>query len=279
MHHAICLSLALTGILVPGASAAGTVQAPTVPEASTPVEPSLREECFVIEQLDSDLALDPWQLLGAPLNTRGAERASEAARVVGLLQWRRSETPSAYTLEWDVRFPEDDTRLLVVERVEGPKRTLVFREMQPRSGRTLCADWLDAGATLRLREWSGPQGIQERLTDVGDGRFTLDFLEQLRAGGETPERVRLFDPLSRSFEILTVHSEQGAAGERWEGRRRVVLERADGTQAGAYLLEGSQVLGFQWQSGNLRVRRIESDEYERRLQALLRGPGPEPAAE
>ncbi|HVS17360.1 MAG TPA: hypothetical protein VMT18_02080 [Planctomycetota bacterium] len=222
--------------------------------------PASRLETFVLEQVDPLEAGDPWALLGG--------WAGAAPETVGFLSWRRSAGEAGPTLEWDLRFSERETRLLEVERGEAGGAGLVYREMQPHAGRTLSAEWIDDGTALRLREWGGPQGLQLRLEDCAGGRFRLSLLEELRGNATPPRSARVFDPLSRRFEHLTIDVEEGAVDGPWAGARLVRLSRADGSSAGAWFLRGEAVLGFQWQAGGLRARRIDAEEYSRRLEEL-----------
>ena len=219
-----------------------------------------RVETFVIEQVDPLEVGDPWALLGgAPATSR---------EEVGFLLWRRSEGEAGPTLEWDLHFSERETRLLEVERPgpEGPG--LVYREMQPSAGRTLTAEWVDDGSALRLREWGGRQALQLRVEDCAGGRFRLGLLEELRVAPEPPRAARVFDPLARRFEHLTLEVELAADAGPWAGTRMLRLLRSDGSSAGTWLLREGAVLGFQWQAGGLRARRIDVDEYTRRLEEL-----------
>jgi hypothetical protein len=221
----------------------------------------VREEAYVLEQVDPLAAGDLWTLLGAP--ARGTSPLE-----VGTLLWRRSEQAGVLTLEWDLSFHDRGTRVLEVERHAEDGVTLLYRELGPRSGRTLCADWIDEASALRLREWGGRNLQQSRLEAAAGGRFPLGLLEDLRAATQPPRSASVFDPLARSFEHLDIAVEEGQAGSPWAGTRLVRLARADGTSAGAWLLGDGVVLGFQWQSGGLRARRIGLDEYRRRLEAL-----------
>lgn len=227
-----------------------------------------RQEAYVLEQADPLAAGDLWTLLGAP--ARGADGAPSgtAPSEVGMLLWRRSEQDGVLTLEWDLSFHESRTRVLEVERHAEDGTLLVYRELQPRSGRTLCADWIDEASSLRLREWGGRHLQQSRLEAVAGGRFRLGLLEDLRAATQAPGSVSVFDPLSRSFEPLDIAVEQGPPGSPWANARLIRLTRADGTGAGAWLVGDEGVLGFQWQSGGMRARRIDLDEYRRRMETL-----------
>jgi hypothetical protein len=229
--------------------------------------PAQRVEAFVLEQVDPLAAVDLWTLLGAPPRTPYGEAATPPEEL-GFLQWRRSEDGPVRTLEWDLLFNESETRLLEVERRDAAGESLVWREMQPRSGRTLCADRIDEGATLRLREWGGRDGRQVRLVDCAGGRFRLGLLEELRESAQPPPAASVFDPLARRFEHLAVSVETGAADGPWAGARLVRLTREDGSSAGTFLVREGAVVGFQWQAGGLRARRIELDEYRLRLEQL-----------
>lgn len=239
------------------------LQAPAAAQAT----PAPRVEAFVLEQVDPLAAGDLWTLLGAPPRTPYGEVATPPEEV-GFLLWRRSVDEGGITLEWDLCFHESETRVLEIERREAQATHLVYREMQPRSGRTLRADWIDEGSTLRLREWGGRNGQQLRLEDCAGGRFRLGLLEELREASELPSSMRVFDPLSRRFEHLTVSVEAGAPDGPWAAGRLLRLTRDNGSSAGAWLVRDGVPVAFQWQSGGLRARRIDLAEYERRLEQL-----------
>lgn len=132
--------LALAALGVPSAPQEGAV---------------VRQEAYVLEQVDPLAAGDVWTLLGAPARGTDATSSGAAPAEVGMLLWRRSEQDGVLTLEWDLSFHESRTRVLEVERQAEDGTQLVYRELQPRSGRTLCADWIDEASALRLREWGG----------------------------------------------------------------------------------------------------------------------------
>lgn len=228
----------------------------------------VRQEAYLLEQVDPLAAGDVWTLLGAPAAGGQGAVAGTSPVEIGMLLWRRSEQAGVLTLEWDLSFHENGTRVLEVERHADDGTTLVYREMQPRSGRTLCADWIDEASALRLREWGGRNLQQSRLEAEAGGRFRLGLLEDLRGAAPTPGSASVFDPLSRSFEHLDIAVEQAAAESPWAGARLIRLTRADGTNAGTWLQGDDGVLGFQWQSGGMRARRIGLDDYRRRMQAL-----------
>jgi hypothetical protein len=240
--------------------------APQAPDTPS-VAPAQRIEAFVLEQVDPLAAADLWTLLGTPPSTPYGEAATPPQEQ-GFLLWKCSADGAARTLEWDLLFGESQTRLLEVERRDGSGESLVYREMQPRSGRTLRADWLDEGATLRLREWGGRDGRQARLEGAAGGRFRLGLLEDLRTDAQPASAASVFDPLARRFEHLAVAVEVGASDGPWAGARLVRLTREDGSSAGACLVRDGGVVGFQWQAGGLRARRNELDEYRLRLEQL-----------
>lgn len=233
--------------------------------SSAPQESALvRQEAFVLEQVDALTAGDAWALLGAPARREGGN-AGEQPEELGLLLWRRSESAGVLTLEWDLRFHESQTRVIEVERYGDHGSTLVYRELQPRSGRTLSADRVDEASALRLREWGGPNLQQSMIESVPGARFRLGLLEDLREAVDPPTSASVFDPLSRSFEHLVVAAEQGPAEGPWSGARLIRISRADGTSGGNWLLRDGLVVGFQLQAGGLRARRIGLDEYEQRV--------------
>lgn len=247
-------------------TAVGAAAQTPAPEAAP-----TRVETFVIERDETPGAgSDPWSLLAGDV--------APSQEPAGYLLWRRSEGEDGATLEWDVRFLERDTRVLEIERPAAAGAALVYRELRPQSGRTLSAEWVEQGSALRLREWGGPEGLQLRLDDCDGGRFRLGLLEDLRAAAAPPRAARVFDPLGRRFEHLAVEVEHGPADGPRSGARIVRLTREDGSSAGAWLLRGEEVLGFQWQAGGLRARRIDAQEYDRRMAEIERRRASEDAA-
>jgi hypothetical protein len=218
---------------------------------------ALREECFVLEQVAEE--------------GRSSGGRDEAPQVVGVARCRRLLLDEGWQLEWDVHFLEEQTRVLHVERWSASGVAMIWRELRPRSGRTVTAQWSDEGRALLVREWGGPQRVEVEVPAPGGGVLPLGLLELAREGVVEGGVLRTFDPLARAFEPLRM-----SQALEVDGTRRVELRREDGTQAATWWLDGEGLSGFCWQGGGLRARRVGAGEYEERLQPA---PPPEPVAD
>jgi hypothetical protein len=49
---------------------------------------------------------------------------------------------------------------------------------------------------------------------------------------------------------------------------------ADGTSAGRYAFEGTELIGFSWQTGGARARRIPAEDWRAAVESLERGSAP-----
>jgi hypothetical protein len=226
-----------------GAELAATVGAAEVVEA----------EHFVLE-------LEPEDPLG--------EQGPLAVTPVGLAVWRRRLVGDSEQVEWQVRFTEagfDDTQVLHVERLGSERTKLVWREWRQRGGRTLVGDWIEEDRHLRLLEWGQRETLRLTIPFEKDTILPLALQERARRGPPIEAPVRLFDPLSRSFERVTVEVTE-LGGE--PSRRAVAVRRADGSLVSAWEFAGSELVSFQWQAGTLRGRRISAEEYRARRRAL-----------
>lgn len=186
---------------------------------------------------------------------------------VGLATWRRRVEADGQQCEWELRFRDDDTRVLQVERVRDGRRELVWREWRPGSGRTLLASRDPASASIELVEWGRRQSLRLRFEAAGAALFPLELLELARRGELAAGPLTLFDPLSRSLSevraAITVADRPEPSAER-----TLALSRPDGTCAGTWRLRGEELLGFRWQDGGLEARRIDAEEHARRLAAM-----------
>ena len=234
-------------------------------QPQTPVEPTdsgtlqvdaplLREELFAVEQVagTSDLA--------AASELSASSRSPEGTTALGVVRCRRLTLPEGEQLEWDVQFLGDGARVLHIERSGSSGNSLVWREILPGAGRTVTARCLRDGSQLAVREWAGRLDQKSEIAAPQPLSLPLQLLEQARANAALPPQALVFDPLARQLEAWTVSVE-----ELDSGARRVDLARADGTLAARWFLSGQDLVGFQWQGGNLRGRRITSEEYERLL--------------
>lgn len=238
-----------------------TLQAPPPPaDAGAP-----REEHFVLELLDPVLASEVDAL--APGADGGARVLADVQRA-GLAVCRRRDDDGVRTLEWDVRLPHHDVRVLHVESRVGASERLIWRELEPGAGRSVSVERSAAG--LERREWAGRTGKREGVHPVPAARYPLDVLEALRARAlEDGAVLAGFDPLSNSIEELRVRTTELDAGDL----RLLELVRADGTRFARYLLRGEELLAFQWQAGCLRGRRVERADFERAALEFEQAPG------
>lgn len=229
-----------------------------VPEDVPAVESSaggvvLREEFFVLEVLPADLD---------PLVAHDLERSHAEALVVGLAACRRRHDGSGRTLEWDLRFPEEDVRVLHVEHERSAGPSLVWREWQSNRGRTITLE-STAGGGARILEWGGPRPVRRELPP--GARLPLGVLDELRNGVLVEGDCRVFNPLSYQLDNLRVRLR-----ETTPTRRIAELLRPDGSSAATYIFEGTDLVAFQWQAGHLRARRIDATDYLHRLAAAAR---------
>jgi len=220
------------------------------PAADQAPTDALREEYFVVEQ----------PATAAERATKGREESTDS---VGLVCCRRLALDDGWQVEWDVRFPAEETRLLQIERHGSTGTSLVWREMRPGAGRTLTAEWSEEGDGLIVREWSGRQRREEELPARTGAILPLHLLELLREDTLADGRLLVFDPLSRSLDAVTLRTTL-----QDDATRSAELVRDDGTLAGVWQLDGERLLSFQWQGGDLRARRISRDEYRERLEPV-----------
>jgi hypothetical protein len=239
--------------------------------------PQLREEFFALS-----LPVPATPLAPDATGAREHALAAPPAPPVGVVCLRKSAVPSGEQLEWEFTFPDEQLRVLHVERLtkSGPK--LVWRELRPGAGRTLLSEWNAQGRELDVVEWGRPQIARHRLDASEGALFPLFLLELARKGGALQGRHQLFDPTSLSLESIEMETRyfgepvgaaHAAAGDSdeptpigpqaFELRREVRLSRDDGTCAGSYVFQGTELLSFQWQSGGLEARRISAEDYER----------------
>ena len=244
----LCLA-ALAALGGAGHDGAASVDAGGAPREESGV---LREEFFVLEALPEDPGPDLERVLGRP---------HVEARVVGLAALRRRVDEQGRTLEWDLRFPGEDVRVLHVERIGQLGPSLVWREWQADRGRTITLESSAGG--ISILEWGGERPVRGELEP--GATLPLALLEDLRAGVIRTGSFPVFDPLSRQLAELRVQ-----VSELISARRLVQLRRPDGSSAGTYLFEGADLVAFQWQAGHLRARRIDATDYLQRLAAAAR---------
>jgi hypothetical protein len=220
--------------------------------------------------------------------------ADGRVRVVGWVEWRRTELARGRQLQCEVRFA-DGERVLHVERLTSNDARLVWREIGERSGRSLFAEWSRDGHGLRMLEWGRDGARRGHIGADGTVVMPLYLIELARAGAATQGRFATFDPLGRRLEPLVLRTSyelgharpaaarrdareddvQGPAAEApFAPLRTVELVHADGTSAGRYAFEGTELIGFSWQAGGARARRIPAEDWRAAVESLERGSAP-----
>lgn len=183
-----------------------------------------------------------------------------------LVEWRRSRQPDGLSLELQVHFLESGISTYHVEQLSAGRTRLVYRELVPRSGRTLLVEWTRGATALRCTEWGVGGRLVEEL-DAGQGAvFPLYLAELLRAGHSTEGAQKVLDPLARNLEAQWIRTSYGPDGESGF-LRSAEVRREDGSLAVRYDFRGSELVGIQWQEGGWRARRISPEDFERRLRA------------
>jgi hypothetical protein len=186
-----------------------------------------------------------------------------------------------------VRFA-DGERVLHVERLTPDDARLVWREIGERSGRSLFAEWTRDGHALRMLEWGRDGARRGRIEGTDTVVMPLYLIELARSGAATQGRYATFDPLGRRLEPLVLRTsyELGVArpalaaapaaepGAPATPLRTVELLRPDGTSAGRYAFEGDRLVGFRWQAGGARARRIPAAEWRAAVESLERVSSP-----
>ncbi len=242
-------------------------------QAQSALSAGLREEYFVLELApDPGAGVDPLTLSPRELTPEGA-----LTELVGFAVLRGSGAGEGRQVELDLRFLERGTRVLQVERGDAGRTGMTWRELRATDGRTLHVEREAGAAAVSLREWSGPRLVRSEIPAAPGACLPLELLERIRAGGIEAGALSVLDPLSRGFESLDLRLERLPRPDSAPGAelRRAELVREDGTSAGRYLFEGTELLAFQWQEGGLRARRVEREDYLRRWTNLGAAPGAE----
>ena len=169
---------AVTGLAWIGAALGATIPAAARAAARAEGEPRARIEHFVLEHRDGSLRPD------------GTAQVLRVGRAL----WRRVDEGEDTVLELEVSLPEEDARLLLVERLSGDERFLVWRELRPSGGRSVVAQTLEAEALRwRCTSWGARRNAlrSETARAARDGGF-LEIAERARAAAQSalPERAR-----------------------------------------------------------------------------------------
>lgn len=221
---------------------------------------------------------------------RGSVQLREAARAgaVGLVVLRRREVDGGWQLEQDVAFPFEEVRLMAVECLDPRSPRLVWREVAPGGGRTIFAEWTAESERLKAVEWGLDGSLRESISTTRGAVMPQYLLELARRGRLVAGRFEVFDPISGELETWSVElsyrrrearSDAGGESPRGAGdyTRRLEFRREDGSLAGRYDFDGTQLVRFQWQAGSLVARRISPEAYEdTRLRWGLDGDTSEP---
>lgn len=196
---------------------------------------------------------------------------ADGPRPIGSLAWIARGAAGALELEWDVDFPRDHLRLLVLERLGPAGAGLVWRELTD-PARSLTVEWAPQSGELVLREWAREGTLRETRTSAQGAVLPLYLLEMARAGDLVQGRFQVFEATARALvgmELSTSYGKPDVPGE-WAtpcpppiaAERRVELRREDGTLAGRYRFQGDELIGFEWQEGGVRGRRVERAVFE-----------------
>jgi hypothetical protein len=194
----------------------------------------------------------------------------DRATPVGIARLYRIPDPAGgVRLEWETRFFQPAVRVLAVERLAHDSIGLVWRELGGR-GRTVHVAWDPASGAVEARE-AGGAAIRRREHNAGDGLFTpLFLLEQMRCERLSAGVFRRLDPATGESEPLRFEA-QPALQPFAPALRYGVWRRADGSLAGAYLLRGEELLGYQLQAGGPLARRVSSERFSA-LERAFRSP-------
>jgi hypothetical protein len=210
--------------------------------APPPLVP-LRRECFVIE---------------AP--GAAADRAP-----LGWAEFLRRESAGGMVLECEYVFVregrEERWRVRHVEQLDSKGPRLVWREIGTAAGRTLTLEREPDSEQWRCQAFESDEAVRCAIDTSHGAVFPLYLLELARKGQFGAAELYLFDPLETALclrRVSTVYSPAG--GTR---ARTLEIQRPDGTLAGRYVFEGTELSSFQCQEGGWRARRIDPEEYAR----------------
>lgn len=230
------------------------------PHASAPHETS--SEYFLVEWAGENP--HPWK------EYRGAKGLEHAAREghLGLVEIHRRPVARGWQLEQEIVFPFEEMRLLAVECLSASSPRLVWREIGANGGRTIFSEWTAESERLKVLEWGVDGSLRESLETSQGAVMPQYLLDLVRTGKLAGGRFRVFDPLLGElddWELEVRYLREGIEGGSPDRdpvyRRRAEFRRGDGTLAGRYTFEGEDLVEFQWQAGQVVVRRISQPEY------------------
>jgi hypothetical protein len=219
-----------------------------------------RTEYFVIEWISSA----PHPALGYT-GVRGLERAVRDGEL-GLAEFRRRKVNGGWQLEQDVAFPFEDVRLMAVECLSPKSPRLVWRELTPRGGRTIFAEWGVKDEELKVLEWGQDGSLRESLDTSRGAVMPQYLLELVRAGNVSSGQFEVFDPIVGGLDLWTLEITFPAPPDEAQALvlRQAEFRRSDGSLAGRYRFAGGDLVEFQWQEGCLRLRKINAQAFQGR---------------
>ena len=197
----------------------------------------------------------------APEGNGGGDAVGPTGGGRALIAQRRIVRGSATLLEREVLFEEGSLRVLHTERIQGRRRTLTYREIQPAGARTWLAEWTVDGGAGRILGHGWRRPTHEPLIAPRGLVGPLELLEGLRAGSARGP-VQVLDPLAAKGSQLTAEISPGSR----PGLETFRATRSDGTLLiEAEASAGARALtGLRFATGQRVGRPISRDEYERR---------------
>ncbi len=208
-----------------------------------PAPAALRRECFVIE----------------------APAGAAAHEPLGWAEFLRRESPGGMVLECEYVFVRQDRadrwRVRHVEQLDSTGPRLVWREIGTAAGRTLTLERDRAGEDWRCQAFERDEAVRCAIDTSHGAVFPLYLLELARKGQFGAAELYLFDPLESALaprHVTTVYAPASSVHAR-----TLEIQRQDGTLAGRYEFEGTELVSVQWQEGGPRGRRIDPEEYAR----------------
>jgi hypothetical protein len=212
-------------------------------DPAPPAQVPLRRECFVIE----------------------APGAAPGREPLGWAEFLRRESTGGMVLECEYVFVrekhEDRWRVRHLEQLDAKGPRLVWREFGTAAGRTLTLERGTEGEEWRCQAFERDEAVRCAIDTSHGAVFPLYLLELARKGQLGAAELYLFDPLETALvprAVSTVYAPASAARTR-----TLEIRRPDGTLAGRYVFEGTELGSFQCQEGGWRARRIDPEEYAR----------------
>ncbi len=197
----------------------------------------------------------------APEGSEGEDVDGPTGGGLALIAQRRVVRPTVTLIEREVLFEEGSLRVLHTERLQGRRRTLTYREIQPTGARTWLAEWTVDGGSGRILGHGWRRPTHESFVAPRGLVGPLELLEGLRSGSVRGP-VQVVDPLAAKPSQLSAEVLPGSAPEIDTLR----ATRSDGTllvEAG--VSAGERALShLRFARGQRIGRPISREEYERR---------------